>query len=454
MSQCATVPLPEMSPFLPFADQGMYLAHVAGGQHAVIQLLWRYRRPVDRAALARFRDSLARGPLTRLIRPAVLPFGRHQWANVHGPSPALAVATEPLALPALQSWADAQVDLPLDPTAGPPWTLTVQPFTDGSTVVSLVVSHCIADGMATALAVSAAARGESRPPLVADARGTAAVMGSEALRCLRDLPATMKALAGLVKMARAPRRAPPTTAPVRPAEADGGRTVAFPSAFLRVPLADWDTRARGLGANRFTLLAAVTTAFAAALGRLRGDEVTLLIPVNQRDGVSDGGGNRVSLATVKLEQGAARGELKSLQRRLQASLVRMRREPDPLAAVLPLVPFVPRRAFAATSRMALGALAELPVTCSHMGDLPRDILRIDGADADRFCFRGIDRRAALRTLEQRQGVATLLAGLIPGSMLLNFVAYHPGGMTESRDLRSLAEKVLAGFGLTGALFDD
>ena len=72
--------------FLSFADQALYLAHVSLGQHAVIQLLWRYLRPVDIDALTGFRDNLAHGHLARLIRPALLPFGRHQWASVfrHG----------------------------------------------------------------------------------------------------------------------------------------------------------------------------------------------------------------------------------------------------------------------------------------------------------------------------------------------------------------------------------
>ena len=446
--------MPDMTSFLPFADQGMYLAHVAGGQHAVIQLMWRYLRPVDHAALARFRDTLAQGPLARLIKPARLPFGRHQWARASFPPSALETATAPLPLSALQSWADAQVDLPLDPTLGPPWTFTVQPFADGSTVASLVVSHCIADGMATALAVSEAARGECRPLVYPAAQGGASLIFAEILRSVRDAPETLKALTGLVRTARAPRRKAGQSLPASTAAAADERTAAFPSAFLRVPTSDWDARARSLGANRFTLLAAVTAAFAIALGRVRDDEVTLLIPVNQREGLSDSGGNRVSLATQKLAVGDIRDRLHGLQRRLQAGLVRSRREPDPLGGLLPLVPFVPPRAFTAVSKLALGALADQPVTCSHMGDLPKDLLRIDGGDADRFCFRGIDRQASVRTLEQRQGVATLLAGVISGDLLLNFVAYQPGVVTQSQDLRAIAEGLLADYGLTGAFFDD
>lgn len=445
------------SPFVSFADQAMYLAHTAAGQQAVIQALWRYRRPVDLDALTQFRGRLAQGRLARLIRPARLPFGRPHWTSASAPLPLStpAVATAPLDPGTLQAWADAQVELPLDPERGPGWTFTIQPFADGSTVVSLVVSHCIADGMAAALAVSEALRGERSPPAYpVRSQPSAVTLATELLRVVQDAPATARALAQLARTARSSRtkQGTPTASPVS-ATADD-RTVVFPSAFIRVPTSVWDAKARSLGANRLTLLTAVTAAFAEALGRIRGKDVTLLIPVSQRDGLSETGGNRVSLATFKVPVDEPRGRLHMLQRRLQATLLRTRREPDPLAALLPLVPFVPRRAFSAAAHLALGALADLPVTCSYMGEWPSDVLRIDGAEADGFCFRGVDRRVSVRAIEARQGVATLLAGVTPGFLLLNFVAYQPGTVTESHHLRALVERLLATYDLAGEFFND
>ena len=91
-----------MTPFVPLADQGMYLAHAAGGQHAVMQLLWRYRRPVDIDGLTRFRDNIAHGRLGRLICPALLPFGRHQW--VKAPLPPSLPASDAELVPLLLSF--------------------------------------------------------------------------------------------------------------------------------------------------------------------------------------------------------------------------------------------------------------------------------------------------------------------------------------------------------------
>ncbi|QIP08319.1 condensation domain-containing protein [Bradyrhizobium symbiodeficiens] len=442
--------------FLSFADQAIYLAHVSLGQHAVIQVLWRYLRPVDIDALTRFRDNLAHGHLARLIRPARLPFGRHQWASAPPPSAALVAAETALAPEAIQTWADAQVALPLDLVHGPAWALTFQGFADGSTVVSLVVSHCIADGLTIAMAVSDAVRGERRPlsyPALCSVHSAATVLAAELQRIVRDVPATFRALGQLARTAYTSLDTSntPAASPVGPAADD--QTVVFPSAFIRVPMSVWDAGARSRGANRLTLLTAMTAAFAEALGRVRDEEVTLLIPVNQREGLSHTGGNSVALATLKVRVDGPRGGLHALQRRLRATLLQTRREPNRLAALLPLVPFVPRRAFSAASHLALGALADLPATCSNLGGLPKDVLQIDGNAADRICFRGIDRPVARRVIEARQGVATLFAGVIPGFVALSFVAYQPGVVTEPRHLRALVERLLADYELVGEFFD-
>lgn len=442
--------------FLSFADQAIYLAHVSLGQHAVIQVLWRYLRPVDMDALTRFRDNLAHGHLARLIRPALLPFGRHQWAGAPPPSDALAAAEPPLAPRAMQAWADAQVALPLDPVRGPAWALTIQTFTDGSTVVSLVASHCIADGLTIAAAVSDAVRGERRLPTSPgywEAQRSATTLGAELQRMVRDAPATFRALGELARTAYTSLGTSKTSAASPVVAAADDQTVVFPSAFIRVPTLVWDAKARSRGAGRLTLLAAITAAFAEALGRVRGDDVTLLFPVNQREGLSHTGGNDVALATLKVRVDELRGRLDALQRRLQATLLRTRRKPNRLAAMLPLVPFVPRRAFSAASHLALGALADLPVTCSNLGDLPSDVFQIDGNASDRICFRGIDRPVARRAIEARQGVATLFAGVIPGFVALSFVAYQPGVVTEPRHLRALVKGLLADYELAGEFFD-
>jgi hypothetical protein len=197
----------------------------------------------------------------------------------------------------------------------------------------------------------------------------------------------------------------------------------------------------------------MTAAFAEGLGRISKGDATLLIPVNQREGVSDAGGNCVAIATLKVPAGEPHGRLHSLQRRLQSTLLRTRREPDPLAALLPLVPFVPKRAFSAAGHLAIGAFAELPVTCSFVGEWSKDVLKVGGEEADRFCFRGTDRQVSARAIEARQGVASIPACVISEFLILNFVAYQPGRVTNHRQIRALAEGLLASYSLAGEFFD-
>jgi diacylglycerol O-acyltransferase len=440
------------SPFLSFADQGMVLAHTVGGQQAVIQLLWRYHRPLNLEMLTRFREHLAHGLLARLVQPAMLPFGRYRWCDFSPELAPLKMDSSPISTDALQTWIDQQVTLPLDPVNGPAWSLSAQLLNDQSTVVSLVVSHCIADGVTTVRAVTAAVRGE-RVRLSLPFRTqyhSASAITSELLRAAKDLPATLSALVALLKKFRT---AQPASRQSKTSTSVDDHKVSFPSCFIRVPLIDWDAKAKRLGTNRLTLLTAVTAEFADLLGRTCNGDVHLLIPVNRREGLSDSDANSISLATLKVTVGTLRERLSELHRQLKSTLLKARREPDLLASLLPLVPFVPKRAFSAASHLAIDTLTTLPVTCSYMGERPADILKIDGEAADFFAFRGVDRQARFCDLEARQGVATLLAGAIPGFLLLNFVAYQPGVVTQSQQLRALAEKLLTNYGISYEFFD-
>lgn len=441
------------SPFLSFADQGMVLAHTVGGQQAVIQLLWRYHRPLNLEILTRFREHLAHGLLTRLVQPSMLPFGRYRWCDFSPEFVPLKMDSSPISTDALQAWIDQQVTLPLDPVNGPAWSLSAQRLNDQSTVVSLVVSHCIADGVTTVRAVTAAVRGERMKlsfPLRTQYHWASAVT-SELLRAAKDLPATLSALIALSKKFRTTQ--PASRQSKRAAPSLDDHKVSFPSCFIRVPLVDWDAKAKRLGTNRLTLLTAVTAEFADLLGRTCNGDAHLLIPVNRREGLSDSDANSISLATLKVPVATPRERLSELHRQLKSTLLKARREPDLLASLLPLVPFVPKRAFSAAGHLAIDTLATLPVTCSYMGERPEDILKIDGEAADLFAFRGVDRQARFSDLEARQGVATLLAGAIPGFLLLNFVAYQPGVVTQSQHLRAMAEKLLANYGISFEFFD-
>lgn len=433
--------------FLSFVDQGMYLAHSVGGQQAVVQGLWLYRRPVNLEGLLRFRDNLAHGRLARLIRPALLPFGRHQWISAPPPLTPLLTEVEPIAPGAVMAWADAQLSLPMDPVNGPAWTFTIQPLNDGSTVVSLVISHCVADGMAMRNAIIEAARGEQCKLPYPCLSAKSPVLADEILRAAKDTPAALRALVQLGRIASASSIRTRTKAATPIPTAYNDREIIFPTCFLRIPLSEWDKKSRDLGVIRFTLLIAVTAAFARALGRVHDGHVSVRIPVNQREGLSDIGANHVSIANLRIPVKEQRENLSEIQRGWKVALLRTRREPDPIAALLPLMPYLPKRLFSAVGNLALNVLKDLPVTCSYLG--PLELLMIDGTECDIACFRGVDRPVSVRMIEARQGVATLHAADAAGYLNLTFTAYQPDVVTEYRHLRILVENLLAAYCLKG-----
>gem|GEM_PF-183081 len=449
--------------FLGFADQGIYLLHTSADQQAVIQLLWLYRHGVDLEALHLVHANLEHGLLARLVQPSILPFGRHHWTSVP-PSPSgLAVGADPLAPEALHAWADAQVQLPLDPAHGPGWRLAVQPVSDGATAVSLVVSHCMADGLATSMAVTEAVRGERREPaysLQNEPRRRATVLLGEVLQFVLDFPSTLRALAQFVGIAAralrtpGPRPAGGGRGDTVPVSRQAERIVSLPSVSVRVNSSAWLARAKRAGVSRTTLLTAMAATWAVALGRVSDGTVSLMIPVNRRTGASDTGGNRVSLATLKVSAGAVGEQVAMVQRTLRSTLLNARRRPDLLAALLPLIPFVPKRLFVSLSTLAFGSSGDLPVSYSHLGPAPPEVLGIDGTAAEWFGFRGVDRHLSGRDIERRRGVATLLSGFSPGYIILNFVAYQPGIVTDTGQLRAIVEQVLADYDLSGEVFFD
>lgn len=448
-----TSPVPSVSiggdSFVPYVDEALYLAHTQG-QQAVVQGLYYYRRPVDLDALRRFHAHLEHSLLGRLIRPATLPFGRAHWVTAPG-SP-LDLCERELPPSALRAWADAEVDRPLDPARGPGWRLSLQPFTDGSTAISLVVSHCIADGMAAIAAISEATRGERRSRHYPSGQPTRPLQSAleELRRFTADLPDIARGLRQLLVVgarmaqsragARTPAPAPARTAGLAPA------TVVLPSMSFSVDATTWKRSARERGVNRATVLAALTAAFAARLGRTRRDAVLVLLPFNTRRNAADAGANRVALASMRVAISSLDGPLRLLQDALRDARERAMSGPDELSTLASLVPFLPARLLAPALRLALDS-ADLPVTCSYLGTLPPATSRIDGADADWYFPRGVDRCLEVRDIEARRGLATVFASTVPERLILTFVAYQPGVVTSPGELRALVEPLLATFGL-------
>lgn len=435
--------------YLSYADQAMLLTLRGAAQEAVIQALWFYGRPTDRAALSRFHHRLEQGLFGRRIERSPLPFGRHRWVAAAGAP--LTVTEEGVPRASLYEWADRQVDLPLDPEAGPAWRLSATSLADGGSVVSLVVSHCIADGAAVQQALVAAADDRAggapspRPGLRTASHGATAD-----LRRLRsDLPEIGAALRSgaraLLRDRRASRR---RVAGSPPPPLGDARVVHLPTVSLVGDADEWTGRAQELNGTLFALAAAVATRLAAAVGRERDGAVMLLVPVSERAD-DDLSGNVVSLAHIRVPARGWEEDLTPLRAALRGGLAAARREPDPMTTLLPLIPFVPRRAMGRLVDQALGYGSDLPVSVSNMGTLPTAVLRADGTFADLALFRGVDRRVSADSLRRRRGVLSVFAGVIGKQAVLTATGWQPGAVTTSSELRRELVAAATDLGVTG-----
>jgi hypothetical protein len=440
---------------VPYPDQALFLALRGAGQAAVMQALWIYEEPVDLAGLRSFHRRLHRGLLGRRVEPSPLPFGRLRW--VAGPvlEDNFHVGDLPRPRSELFEWADEQVDLPLDPQWGPAWRLGVQPFTDGSTVVGLVVSHCIADGTGCVLALLEAIYGSERalgypPP---GARPTARAIAQDLGQFASDLPDTLRALrhAGRIGVSRRRELARPQ-APVLPA-GEGPRTAHVPCSSALVEISAWQQRAESLGGNSFSLAIGFAAKLAENLNRIRSSDglVTVMIPVNERKDLDNTGGNVVSIAHVEIAPGQVTDDLTAARSAVREGLRQTREQPDEVRDLLPLIPFVPKRGIARVADAAFGFSTDLPVTCSNLGDLPADILRVDGTPAAIGIFRGVDRKVSRDALERRGGLLTVAAGRIGDEMVLTVISYQPGATNAADELRAVVTSTLGEFGLTGRI---
>ena len=151
-----------MSNVLDLFDQTVFLGERATGATNLLQCVWIYNRAIDIDGLRQFHRHLQQGRLSRRVERSPLPFGRHRWVSPSGQSDLEIVAT-PRPREEFDAWLDEQANTPLDAEHGPGWHLAMHPFTDGGAGLSLVISHCLTDGVGLCEALADAASGRHDP---------------------------------------------------------------------------------------------------------------------------------------------------------------------------------------------------------------------------------------------------------------------------------------------------
>ena len=337
-----------MTTMLDLTDQLVFLGERATGATSLLQCVWTYDRAIDMDGLRRFHHHLLRGRLSRHVERSPLPFGRHRWVSPND-APAIEIAQ---ARPREEfgAWLHEQTDIPLDYEHGPAWHLAVLPFTDGGTGLSLVISHGLTDGvgLTTALADAASGRDDSIiwPPAGSRRRVARAAPGRPPDRSRHTLrrPGDRRrstdgpACPSADRRLRAP--AVPTFGPTMAPD----EQIDIPAATVFIDMDEWDARAQSLGGTSNSLLAGFAAKFAQRAGRVTAGDgmATLTMPVNERfDG--DTRANAVGNAEVTVDPTKVTTDLREVRAAVKGALIRVQEVPDERFALLPLVPFLPKR---------------------------------------------------------------------------------------------------------------
>lgn len=435
---------------LAYIDQAALLQQRATGVAKLAQAVWVYEHPVDLEALQRFHANLDHSLLGRRIERSVLPFGRHRWVSARADPPAVSA---PRHREELSDWIDERSAVPIDPEFGPSWHLGILPMHDGSTAVSLVASHCVTDGIGLLRSIADAAEGRTRHLGYASAgsRSRLAALRADVRQTTRDLPEVGRTLAAAAKVAY--RRRGELTGSGAPAPAvtvpDGDDQVIIPAINAFIDASHWDACAEKLNGTTYSLLAGFAARLAERAGRHRLDDgaVSLLIAISDRT-PEDTRANAVSVTTVSVDPARVTSDLTESRAVIRQALKTIREVPDETFALLPLNPFVPKRAVARAADVMFG---ELPVSCSNLGELDPAVGRPDGTDAEYFILRGVDQNITRDQMERAGGQLVVVSVRLGDVISLGIVGYEPGETNTKRRLRDLTTLTLAEFDLYGEM---
>jgi diacylglycerol O-acyltransferase / wax synthase len=436
----------QMDNVLDPVDQAMFEFGRATGVDVLIQCAWVYDRAIDLDGVRRFHDQLQRGRLSRAIERSPLPFGRHRWVSPSGSSELEIVAA---ARPRedVDNWLNEQANtIQLDPEHGPQWHLAVLPFTGGGAGVSLLVPHCLADGIGVAEAAADAALGREDPvswPAAGSRRRSHAVR-EDARQSGRDIRPMGRAVAAVARSARqsgADAAQRPTTPPQPFAGAD--KPIAVPSATMLIDAEEWEARAQSLGGTSNSLLVGLTARLAERRGRVTADgSVTLRIPRNDRQ-PGDTRGNAVSAVDTIIDPAPAASDLRGIRTAIKQALIRHRELPDHERALMSLVPLVPKRMLKKITGNGTG------VVSTHLGAVNPAATRPDGTEADQFVMKMHYAGVTEEIMHRFGGLQIVASGSANGQVFVMVHAYQPGRPNSNDDLRHDLSSVLKEFSLTG-----
>jgi hypothetical protein len=443
----------EMNNVLGLFDQTYFTGERVTGATGMLQCVWVYDRAIDIDGLRRFHRRLQRGRLSRRIERSPLPFARYRWVSASGQSD-LEIVEKPIPRNEFDAWLSEQANTTaLDAEHGPEWHLAVLPFTDGGAGVSLVISHCLTDGVGLCAALADAANGR-RDPISWPAAGSRPrwrALREDARQTARDLPDIGRAVIAAARVARggvAGSTAPLPSRRLAPF-AGSDEPITMPAATIFVDADEWDARARSLGGTSNSLLVALAARLAQRVGRTAADgSVTLGMPVNERT-PGDTRANAVTNVDFTVDPALATTDLREIRAATKQAIMRRQEVPDERWVLLALVPLLPHWLLRRMAGVAAGSATS--VVASNLGEVNPAAYRADGTDADCFAIKSAVPGMTEAIMHRTGGMLAMVLGRVHHRVFVSVAGYQPGGSNSNGDLQRDLASALSDFSLAGSI---
>ena len=140
--------------------------------------------------------------------------------------------------------------------------------------------------------------------------------------------------------------------------------------------------------------------------------------------------------------------LRALHRTLRREKVAALRNNDPLALLLPLIPYVPLWLARRLERVALGT--DRPVGCSNLGELAPITIRPLGIRATQFSVSMLERHT-VASLAQVGGILLLVCSIVEGTARVTIHAWSTDEPPSPDELKGHLRLALQDCGLTGEI---
>ncbi|WP_369406868.1 hypothetical protein [Millisia brevis] len=436
----------DKAPRVAGSDESYLLAEDLFGASAPIQFSWVFDDDPGQGAVDELCRHLATGALHRAVQRTRVPAARHRW--VRSPRTATVGTSETIPDDAIGEWVDSVLrGAALRPVDGAGWQLDTVTTTAGRRVVSLLLSHMIADGQGVFRALSAAASGTatSLPP----AEGGWRSVREDIADAGRQLAAAARSLRVLVTQTIRQRRStsagasadgPDPDRRAQPADGRAGRPTGRAAdvdatlAIVDVDSRTWKQHAAAHSGTSNGLFAALLAGIVTASEYPVNGPMRVCIAVNRREGESDDRANASGGVWIRLPEPVdGRYDLADIRMRSKAAFTAYAESGAEQVTdnLQPVVRLLPKRLVGKLIRAIPGP----DTTVSNLGVAPDDALSIGGKTASSFAIRAMMLGGSAADRRGRgPGVAAWLVEY-GDRMTLTFLGLDPDHFGDAEQLR-------------------